>query len=1168
MSTPSESVSTSGVSPSDDPVPDDSAAAPSPSSETTASPTVEAHLAAVDAAVREQHDTVQAVVEDDVLRPLRAVLASALDAHAQAVAAFENEMVSSESASPEVERSNPTGASDGPWRRVWAYRRFVVRSVWEPLVACLDQIDVGETLFGARQALLDARDTLPDAVPSTVTRPEPDDLFGADASDPVHWRVRKGMVRAGRRIRGWIGRGTSPEQEIPLGPLVEHHARVRVAEAQASALDAVDQHIAAWVASVERVATTWTHRVLEAERVLDASDHHRPPAPVAANEEVFGAPDVPASDAETEAAPAAEAAAPDGTGPTPATPGPNPRLEGLLEGVREAAASLDRLLAEGKELGIDGPVAELATAATEVDEALRDDVRRAGTFMATVPPTPDRLPRRMRRDRQTRRKRVAHWPSWHRQAVERLALMQAVVALREAVVDAQDALGAEAQAAGVRPAVDVLAAGREWLDAIRADVGAILASDDASTSESDGASLTADRQRLRRLDQYADEALDGLEHDLLGPLTELGTRRAVEDAVQIRVDALTAHVAAQPETFVVHALVDPDSDAIDPVVEEQPVQWRALARETLDTLLFDAWRGALVPMAERVEAAAEDASEVRTIVSFHLGAAVEELQDLVAEHRQGEVDPAHRTERVEAARELAVGGIERSEITLTDAAATLVDAATPFVDATWRATTEAWARLHDRVRAAGRAREHVLRLQSVVVQYARAAGDAAQTSARRVAVGVRRTLQVGRRRAERLVRMGKSAVGGPLADETALQETVEALSTVDAALDDLPLVYRRLFSFRPVMDPDLLVGRDDDLRALQRHADQWMRGLPNAFVLTGAAGSGLTSVCNVLRKTTFRRARVHTLELTERVSDAETFAEQMATALGMRSAPPDGWTLDAVADRLLDQPSSERFRVCILEHLENTFLRTVGGTALVRRLLAFLSETDSRVLWIVTCSTAGWQVIEKCEPSAAELVTVHALDPFDRDELESLIMTRHRRSGLRLVFEAPDTTVNPILARRLQSAKDDARRQALLRDDYFDRLHGYCGQNVMLALFYWFRSVHLDADAATLCVRPVRPIRFDAIERFSLQLAFALKALLEHATLTVDELAEVLQTSPATSRSMLETLGNALLITTVEGGGPPGSFDFTCVEPGVRYRIRPLVIHPVIRFLRSRNIVH
>ncbi len=47
-----------------------------------------------------------------------------------------------------------------------------------------------------------------------------------------------------------------------------------------------------------------------------------------------------------------------------------------------------------------------------------------------------------------------------------------------------------------------------------------------------------------------------------------------------------------------------------------------------------------------------------------------------------------------------------------------------------------------------------------------------------------------------------------------------------------------------------------------------------------------------------------------------------------------------------------------------------------------------------------------------------------------------------------------------------------------------------------------------------------------------------------------------------------MLIESVGDGGSATRFEFSSIRDDASYRIRPLVIHPVIRFLQGRNIVH
>jgi ribosomal 50S subunit-associated protein YjgA (DUF615 family) len=1067
-------------------------------------PTVEEALDAVRQALRRRYIAYLEALREEGLDPLRDTLENVQARHAEAQAAL------------------PTGDPASRhvlWQAVRAYRRTTMEAVWRPLRSRLDDLALGALLRDRRAALARARAALPSDVPEEIERPEPAALY---APQPTDWwgpRIGKALVRGGRRLRAVVAAPPARTQRVPLAALVRREVTTRLAAREAPVLDAAEQTLMGWVARLERTAVAWTHRLLDLERLLDHPAFHDD------------------GDATPDASPASD--------PTSGIMAPD--LEAVADELRDQGAALNDCLKAGAVRTLDDIGERLAALREGALERLRRAADRAGTVMATrrdqappgTAPAPEAAPE--------------PWPSWMDEVGERLDMLDALATLRDALTDRHRALLAEGRAASLAPTRSILATARDGLRAHRDTIDALLAPPD------DGAALDL----VQAVDHAVDAATDRVERDLMGPLREHTPRRAARAVVETHRAAVAALVDAQPEAFTVHPLVPADADIVEPEASVT-INWTPECRAVLDELLFDAWRAALDPLATAAEAATARADEVQSVVQFNLGAALQEVQDLRAARREGRPDG----EYLDHARDLALNGLDRALDLLDEEADAMAQAAGEGRTRAWRATTEVWTELHDRLRAAGQARAHVLRLRGELVRGARWLAVEAGRQVRGTTAQMRRSLNRAQRATRRLVRLGHAAVGTTPVDEAALRETVDALSTVDAVLADLPLVYRRLFSFRPLQTADLLVARGSDRAAVERHAERWQQGLTNALVITGPPGSGRTSLLNVLRKTTFRTARRHELELTERVTSEAAFARQVVQALNLSldaGTPP---TLDAVVRHLQGQPMPDRLRVCGIEQFEHVLHRTVGGTALAARILNFLSETDTRVLWVATTTNTAWQFIEASEPTAARLVRRHGLDPFDRAELEDLIMTRHRRSGLSLTFAVPDESTHPILARRARALDGEERRQTLLRTEFFDRLHDVCGQNVMLALFYWFRSVTLVPDAAAMEVRPLAPITFEGLDALPLPHAFALKALLDHGTLTVDELAAVLGGPPADSRALLETLGNALVIAPADRVEGPGVFQFTSVDHETRYRIRPLLVQPVTRVLRSRNIVH
>ena len=1082
---------------------------PSASSAPDAPTPVDEALEALREALRARHGAYLEALRDG-LAPLREALDEALDVHAEARARL-----------PDGE----VPPRDVLWTAVRRYRTDTMTGVWRPVRAQLEALGPGTLLRDRRRTLLDSAGALAEAVPETITRPEPDDLYAPAEDDDWGTGAAKAAVRGWRGLRGLLGERPTPRQTVPLADLVAHHAAAVLPETEAPAADAAEQRIAQWTARLEREAAAWTHRLLELERVLDRPAFH--------NGEEIPPPTAP------------EAAADDPTSGVMV-----PDLEAVADEVRARAAALQRCLEDGRALSFDDAEDAFHAAATDTVDRLRTAVDRSGTLLEARRSGPGRAARTAR---ERRRDRLDRWPDWFDEVVERLSFLEALEGLRDALTDQHRSLVDDVVEAGLGPIRSVTDAAADDLSALRDALDSLLS---APAADEEQALSEAVGRRVEEADRL-------LEERLLAPLRDHAPRRTTQAVVDAHREAVASVVDAQPEGFVVHELVAPDADRVEPG-EAFSLPWREAGREVLDELLFDAWQEGADALVRRAEAAAEQAREVRAIVQFNLDAAAQELRD----RRRGRAADPSADSALENARELALGGLDRALDLLRGEAETLDRATAEALGSTWRATTTVWTDLHARIRAAGQARAHVLRARGTLVRGARWLAVETGRRVRATTTQLRRVLHRVQRQGRRLVRLGHAAVGTTPVDEAALRQTVDVLSTVDTVLADLPLVYRRLFSFRPVRGEDLLVARDTDRAVVERHAERWRQGLTTPLAITGAAGSGRTSLLNVLRTTALRSARHHSLELTERVTSEAAFVEKVGRALGLPRAPDAEPTLASLVERIKAEPVPDRLRVCTIEQFEHAFHRRIGGTSLGARILDALSETDTRVLWIVTTTDAAWQFIEASEPAAARLVDRHALDPFDRADLEALIMTRHRRSGLRLSFELPDESAYPILARRLRSTDDEDRRQELLRTEFFDRLHDVCGQNVMLALFYWFRSVHLDEDGATLRVRPLEPVSFEVLDTLPLPHAFSLKALLEHGTLTVGELADVLGVAPTTSRALLETLGNALLIAPAERVEGPGVFRFASVDRETRYRIRPLLVHPVLRFLRSRNIVH
>ena len=1049
-----------------------------------------------------------------LIESIEADLFDPLQSAAHEAAAIHEALVKTSHFDQPLEQIDP----DLRWERVRDYRRDTMARVIDPLRDELLAVGIGATLNDRWNAFWDDLASLPTALSVSLTRPEPASLYYPTPQDSTLTALRKRWVHLRRRLPLSTGDRAAPTQEIPLRHLAAFHLKMRLPEHLAPYERRVYQQFAQAAAAFERAVTTWTHRLLDAERHLS-----RPVDLL--------------NDADRDAVEAALDA------PDPEPPADPLSPDAVWEKVHAESVALNDQLHTLATLNFEQCPEDLEHAVQESWSDLEDDANQADSFLVDLsdrPISPDAP-----HDQRSTASR-ARWPDWYQQIANRLAFCHTLAALRDATERQCSTLLDRVLDTTLRPFSSLHAHAAQELRALIEEAETLF---DAPASRD---ALARDLRDLRRRTAaiVTDELLEKLqEARLVGTLSEtLGDVPLPTDNV----------FDEQPASFELHALTDPETAAVDPEPDTRTIDLQGIAQEHFDAFFKDALKDALRPFQDRLETLLEDAKELPTILQYNLDTAQDELDH--AGDTNGESIPA--------ARELTLNGLARTAEAAEAAVQSSRGAAALVAPPVTSTYMQAWVNLHDRARVESRIREHLLELRTLVSRETQDAAERAEQRFRAARIRFQRALRLGRWHAEELVQRGRTAVGAATISDDDYLETIESLARTDQALSNLPLVYRRLFAGRPLTDPSLLAGRQNDLLRIQRHIEQWQRGLTNAIVITGDHGGGLTSFLNVVQRTSLQQSTVHWIPLKERLRAESEVADHLAHALRLSFDRREGeLTLDRIRDHLLDRPRPTTPRVCFVEHLEHLYLRAVNGTALADRMLTFMSRTDSRILWIGTMSNQAWQLLDRSASAVSGLVLHHTLDPIDRSEMEALILARHQRSGLQLHFDTPDDP-SPLLRQRLRKADTDAEKQSILRTNYFDRLNTQCGSNIALALFYWVRSVELDSEAMVMHVRPAKNLNFGFIERFSMQQAFVLQSLLDHGTLTIEEYSNVSQLSADTCLELFESLGNALLIQPTASSSPDADSLFVTVEPGRRYRLRPLVIHPVMKHLKSRNILH
>ncbi len=1058
----------------------------------------------------------------ELLEPLKATVQKAAETHSEV---FSKYLQASDSADSDF--------SD----RAEKYRKAVTASVLKPCEEFFEATRPGETIGATYEnAVAKLNDVVDEASSSTVL-PEAQDLYSAKSGDSIVTVLGKLGIRTRRGLTGSVATlsnvvggvfGRAPRaippatRTVPLASLMAYHTHVRINPAFADSHEQYQQNIGLLTSKVEDAFTEWTHGTLEARWLLDRPGL-RPPHP-------FAPPDVPSVQASERSE--AEESHQDPEKPKDEDVPPDPAAEfaTLVEHGRNLQTRLELVLQFEHEL------METTDALAESFETLKKDLDTAGTFMLS---DRKRVLNNQTNGRNVFRERTDLWAEWHKQCRDKLALLVQVILLQQELSRIED----ELLDSVARTTLDPIISTFDRLKGVLQHCAEEARQINSTTSSPEKAS------QYRTLGEKTSRDMKGILDDIPGIVT---SDRALASPGTRQWARLQELIEELPESFSIHSQKEDPSTPITPEKTPLIIRLRDVTKVALDPPFPDQLRNSAAPLRQRIPSVWAETEQILHIIQYNFDAYADEL-----ESEEGE----------ENATELVNDGIRRSEETLDELTESLREPWDTFASSVFDTFEEDWADLHRRVRSRAVLEEKLVGIRTRIDREIETGWRTAKLwGTRRFEIG-RRWAFRGRTVAERLIQRGRTAVSTTGAGEQEAHEALESIVAIDAIVDELPLVYRRLFSFGALREPSLFTGRDKNVENIKAHFSAWLTGgNAGVAVLAGSPGSGRTSLLNVLPSAVFEDADVRSLPLVTRIRDETEFASLLAEALEIELHQAGG--LDQLADELLARRGKKKPLVCLVDNIEHLVLRAPAGLELFERVLAFFSRTDVEIFWLSTITAAAWKFVETTAPAAAASVTVTSYEKLDRPTLERLVITRHERSGMPLTF-APPQDPSPLLRRRLEKASDPEKRENILRENFFDQLHKLCGSSVKLAFFYWIQSADFGVKPDTLTVNPIDPVDFRFLNSLDLQQAFSLHAFVMHNTLTLQDHNRILAVSESTGRMTLESLVRLKLLTTVttnDRGDAQETAEVT-ISTNDEYSIRRLALYPVFELLKQRNIL-
>ncbi len=365
-------------------------------------------------------------------------------------------------------------------------------------------------------------------------------------------------------------------------------------------------------------------------------------------------------------------------------------------------------------------------------------------------------------------------------------------------------------------------------------------------------------------------------------------------------------------------------------------------------------------------------------------------------------------------------------------------------------------------------------------------------------------------------------------------DTSDFLSATETAINQLPYIYQKLFQIEPLKSFELYVGRTKPMDELASAYKKWKEGKFAPVVIIGEKGSGKTTIINRFLKTKIQNEKVIYLDLlVVNKSPEEIFHDIEALLVPETTTNEHG--------------EKEHNTILILDGLARLFSAEINGFTFLIKTMKMITETHSRVFWIISAHLYTWNYIDKSLHISDYFGYHIKLTDLAADDLKHIVEKRHNISGYRLVYEQPPLKKSIVNIKKLKAENT----QQELEDIYFKSLTAFNKNNLSQAFLYWLRSTS-KVENEVIYIRQINEMDNSFIKSIPQSKLIILRNILIHNGITIESHSHIFNEELDMAKLRLDQmLDDGLLIRNQEF-----------------YFVNPLIYSQIVNELYLQNLLH
>lgn len=233
----------------------------------------------------------------------------------------------------------------------------------------------------------------------------------------------------------------------------------------------------------------------------------------------------------------------------------------------------------------------------------------------------------------------------------------------------------------------------------------------------------------------------------------------------------------------------------------------------------------------------------------------------------------------------------------------------------------------------------------------------------------------------------------------------------------------------------------------------------------------------------------------------------------------------------------------LVDEAHNLYLGAIGGFDGYRAFMELVNAGTSNLFWCATFNRRSWDYLRGVFGSSQYFRNVMTLPPMTDADIQNLILTRHKRTGFNLSYDA--------IIRATQSPEDFGGL-AHIETQFFRLLWGQSKGNPRAAIVLWVSALQAAGGKRLKVGIPhYKPIR--GLENVGDDALFVYATIIRHENLTAEEAIATVNLSPG-------VVHDAIRI----------GIDTKAIVMGTdrRYRVSPTAQFALIQLLMGKNLIH